>query len=47
MGEKWVKKQFSIEILVYKFYKFLKKFQILIGYSPNAQRFAARFLSFF
>ena len=44
---KWIKNQFSIEILICKFQNFLNKFQSPLVFSENAQKFAARFLKFF
>ena len=41
------KSQFSIEILICKFQKFLNKVQSPLVFSQNAQKFAARFLKFF
>ena len=44
---KWIKSQFSIEIFICKFQNFLNKFQFLLVFSPNAQKFAAMFLKVF
>ena len=44
---KWIKSQFSIEIFICNFQDFLNKFQFPLVFSPNAQKFAARFLKFF
>ena len=40
---KWIKNQFPIEIFVCKF----QNFQILMIFSPNTQKFAARFLNLY
>ena len=46
-GYNWVKRQFSIEILVCKFKDLNKKVHSPFVFSPNPQKFEARFLNFF
>ena len=41
------KNQFFIEIFVCKFKDFLKNFESSLVFSPNAEKFAARFTNFF
>ena len=43
-GREVGKNQFSIEIIVCKFYNVLKLFKFQLVFRPNAQRFASRFL---
>ena len=46
LDRKRVKSQFPIEILVCKFNNVIGKFQSPFVCSPNAKKFAARFLNF-
>ena len=47
LGDKMGKKSICHWDFCMEIWKFSQKFQIIIGFRPNVQRFAARFLTFF